>query len=83
MDTVIKISPKLRLPTFLFAFFLGMLGIHRFYVGKVGSGIAQLLLSLTVVGMAVTGIWVLIDWITILSGTFRDADGLKIMKWTN
>jgi len=83
MDTDIKISPKLRLPTFLFAFFLGMLGIHRFYVGKVGSGIAQLLLSLTVVGMAVTGIWVLIDWITILSGTFRDADGLKIMKWTN
>jgi len=83
METDTKISPKLRLPTFLFAFFLGMLGIHRFYVGKVGSGIAQLILSLTVVGMLVTSIWVLVDWITILSGTFRDADGLKIIKWTN
>jgi len=83
METDTKISPKLRLPTFLFAFFLGMLGIHRFYVGKVGSGIAQLILSLTVIGMLVTSIWVLIDWIAILSGTFRDADGLKIIKWTN
>jgi len=83
METDTKISPKLRLPTFLFAFFLGMLGVHRFYVGKVGSGLAQLLLSLSVIGIAVTSIWVFIDWVTILSGAFRDGDGLKIIKWTN
>jgi TM2 domain-containing membrane protein YozV len=83
MEIDTKISPKLRLPTFLFAFFLGVLGIHRFYVGKTGSAIVMLILSLTVVGLLITSVWNLIDWICILSGTFRDADGLKIVKWTN
>ena len=83
MDTDTKISSKLRLPTFLFALFLGMLGVHRFYVGKVGSGLAQLLLTLTIVGSIATSVWVFIDWVTILSGAFRDADGLRIIKWTN
>lgn len=83
METEEKISPKLRLPTFLFAFFLGMLGVHRFYVGKVGTGVFQLILTLTVIGAIASGVWVFIDWVTILSGAFRDADGLKIVKWTN
>jgi len=78
----VKISPKLRLPAFLFAFFLGMFGIHRFYVGKTGSAIAQLILTITIIGMLVSSIWVLVDWIMILSGSFTDKDGLKIIKWT-
>ena len=32
-------SPKSRLVAFLLCFFLGELGIHRFYVGKVGTGL--------------------------------------------
>ena len=41
--------------------FLGILGIHRFYLGRKGSGIAQLILTLTVIGSLITVVWVFID----------------------
>ncbi len=75
-------SDKKIMPTFLFAFFLGMLGIHRFYVGKTGSGIAMLLISLTFFGLIATGIWAIVDWITIASGNFRDKEGRLLTEWT-
>lgn len=53
----------------LLCFFLGCLGIHRFYVGKTGSGIAMLL---TCGGC---GIWSLVDFIMILVNSFTDKDG--------
>jgi len=55
------ISPKSRLAAALLAFFLGGLGIHRFYVGKIGTGV---LMIFTLGGL---GIWALIDFIVILS----------------
>lgn len=76
-----SISEKSRTATFLFAFFLGAFGIHRFYVGKTGSGIAMLLLTLSFVGLLVTGIWSLIDWIIVATGNFRDADGRLVKTW--
>jgi len=78
-----EISEKLRLPTLLFALFLWPFGAHRFYVGKKGTGTLMLVISLTVVGMLITSIWALIDWISIASGTFTDGKGLKIIKWSN
>ena len=53
----------------LLCFFLGCLGIHRFYVGKTGSGIAMLL---TCGGC---GIWALVDFIMILVNSFTDKNG--------
>lgn len=69
-------SEKRILPAFLLCFFLGVFGVHRFYVGKVGTGILQLF---TFGGL---GIWTLVDFIMILTGSFRDSEGKKITQWT-
>ena len=63
---VVLESDKSRLVTLLLAIFLGFLGIHRFYVGKVGTGIIWLLTG------GIMGIGVFIDIIMVAVGTFRD-----------
>lgn len=69
-------SEKRILPAFLLCFFLGCFGAHRFYVGKIGTGILQLV---TLGGL---GIWALIDFIMIIIGAFTDKQGNKITQWT-
>jgi len=69
-------SSKGFVPTLLLCFFFGVLGVHRFYVGKVGTGILQLL---TLGGL---GIWALIDFIMIVVGSFTDKQG-KFIKASN
>jgi hypothetical protein len=69
------VSPKSRLAVTLLSFFLGELGIHRFYLGKIGTGIAMLL---TLGGL---GIWSLIDFIIAVSGNMKDKEGRLIEKW--
>jgi TM2 domain-containing membrane protein YozV len=54
------------------AFFVGPLGIHRFYLGRVGSGIAMLLLTITLVGLLISGPWALIDMIRYLVMSDRE-----------
>ncbi len=71
-DTAVQKSQKGFVPTLLLALFLGGLGIHRFFVGKIGTGILQLL---TLGGL---GIWALIDIIMIAVGAFKDKAGLPI-----
>ena len=75
-------SDKRILPAFLLVNFLGFLGIHRVYVGKKESGIAMFVLSITVFGIVITAIWALLDFVSILCGTFTDGEGRKITKWT-
>lgn len=48
------------------ALLLGPLGIHRFYLGRTGTGIAMLVLSCTLVGLLVTGPWGFVDMIRYL-----------------
>ena len=74
-----EISDKGFVPMILLSFFLGAIGVHRFYAGKIGTGILQLL---TLGGL---GIWTMIDFpdcihalivtIALLTGSFRDGDG--------
>jgi TM2 domain-containing membrane protein YozV len=56
----------------LLAFFIGPLGIHRFYLGRTGSGIAMVLLSCTLVGLLVTVPWAFIDMIRYLIMSDRE-----------
>ena len=76
-----EISKKSRTATFLMAFFLGTLGIHRFYVGKNGTGLIQLLLAISIIGTFVAGIWAIIDCIIILTGNFKDKEDNIIKNW--
>ena len=69
-----ELSEKEFLPTLILCFFVGMLGIHRFFVGKVGTGI------LMIVTLGGLGIWVLVDFIMICIGSFKDIDG-RIIKY--
>jgi hypothetical protein len=74
-------SDRLILPAFLLAFFLGIFGVHRFYVGKTGSAIVMLVLTLTVVGAIVTVIWHIVDWVMIVCGSFTDGEGRRLTRW--
>ncbi|MGN0195572.1 MAG: NINE protein [Candidatus Cryptobacteroides sp.] len=58
--------------TFLLCFFLGCLGIHRFYTNRTATGVAMLL---TLGGC---GIWALVDFIMILCNTYTDGNGQKL-----
>lgn len=65
-------SPHSWIAALLLCFFLGSLGIHRFMVGKVGTGVAMIF---TLGGL---GIWTLIDFIMICIGSFRDIQGREL-----
>ena len=54
------------------AFFLGPLGIHRFYLGRNGSGIAMLVLTCTIFGLIVSVPWAFIDMVSYLLISDRD-----------
>lgn len=69
-------SEKKIMPAFLLCFLFGVFGAHRFYVGKIGTGI---LMILTFGGL---GIWALIDMIMIIIGSFTDKAGNKLTQWT-
>lgn len=69
-------SKKSRLAAFILCGILGTWGFHRFYVGKIGTG---LLMILTLGGF---GFWTLYDFILITIGSFQDKGGHKLTKWT-
>ena len=71
-----SISPKSRVVALFFCLLLGVIGVHRFYVGKIGTGI---LMVLTLGGL---GVWALIDLILIAAGSFRDKEGRRVFYWT-
>lgn len=70
-----KPAEKSWLVTALLSFFVGFLGIHRFYTGYIVIGIVQLL---TLGGC---GLWALIDLICILANKFNDAKGQALADY--
>ncbi|HET7042697.1 MAG TPA: TM2 domain-containing protein [Gemmatimonadales bacterium] len=69
------VSPRSRGVALALGLVLGTFGAHRFYTGRVASGLAQLV---TLGGL---GLWWLYDVIIIASGNFRDAEGRRLLNW--
>ena len=67
------VSSKDFITTLLLCVLVGGLGIHRYYVGKIGTGILYTLTA------GVFGIGILVDLIKIATGKFTDKDG-KVIK---
>ena len=68
-------SPKSRAAAAILAWFLGVFGVHRFYAGKIGTGVLMLI---TFGGF---GIWALIDFVMIVVGSFKDKQGRVLANW--
>lgn len=86
------ISSKSRLATTLLALFLGMLGAHRFYTGKIVTGVAMLILTILgvvtiwfclfgLIFLIPVGVWALVDFITAVSGNEKDSEEKLIKNW--
>jgi TM2 domain-containing membrane protein YozV len=72
-DTTPATSQKSWIAALLLCLFLGTLGVHRFYVGKVGTGILMLLT------LGALGVWTLVDLILIAISKFTDKQG-QVLK---
>ncbi len=68
-------SDKSRGVALALSVFLGVFGAHRFYVGKVNSGI---LMACTFGGL---GVWYLYDCILVGAGQFQDSEGRLVRRW--
>ena len=73
-NTIAATGQKSWIVALLLSFFLGVLGVHRFYVGKIGTGVLMLV---TFGGL---GVWALIDFIMIAVGKFSDKQGLPLAR---
>ena len=69
-------SDKRILPAVILMAVLLPFSPHRFYVGKMGTALLQ------IVTLGGLGIWWLIDFIKLVTGTFEDAEGNRINLWT-
>jgi TM2 domain-containing membrane protein YozV len=85
------VSAKSRTIALLLSIFLGQVGAHRFYLGKIGTAVVMLIL--TIVGyativlifgfipLAVVWVWNLIDLIMIIAGSMKDKEGKPVHTW--
>jgi TM2 domain-containing membrane protein YozV len=72
-------NKKTALVAYLLWFFIGILGGHNFYLKRTGVAVAQLILSITVVGLIISALWVLVDAF-LIPGWIRNQNNLLAMQ---
>lgn len=76
-EPVIVKTARSRGVYIILGLFFGLLGIHNFYAGRYGIGVAQLLitgiLGWFVVGLFITAIWVIVELFTVKEDGAGDA----------
>ncbi|MGX6647553.1 TM2 domain-containing protein [Maricaulaceae bacterium MS644] len=62
---------------YLLLIFLGLFGAHRFYLGRIGTAIVQLILTITFFGIIISGIWVFVDLFLVPGMVNQDKEKLR------
>ncbi len=70
-----KVSDKSRGIAALLCFLFGWAGAHRYYTGKIGTGLMMLFT------MGGFGMWWFIDLIMVTTGKYKDRDELPLTNW--
>ena len=70
-----EISGKKRSVALIMCVLYGWLGLHRFYVNKIGTALAMMF------SLGGLGIWYFIDLVWIIAGTFEDKEGKVLHDW--
>ena len=72
-------NKKTALVAYILWFFLGLFGGHNFYLKRTGVAVTQLILTLTIVGMVITIVWVLVDAF-LIPGWVRNQNNLLAVQ---
>ncbi len=77
---LVTVGEKSKLAAGLLGIFVGGLGVHRFYLGYIGIGIAQIFVTLLTFGVG--ALWGFIEGILILTGAGikKDAKGRPLKE---
>ncbi|RRG18227.1 TM2 domain-containing protein [Weissella viridescens] len=77
VNSEVQSKGKSTVLAYILAIFLGVFGAHRFYMGKTGSGVAMLLITILTLGfgMIITGIWDIVD-LFLIPGWIKESNAV-------
>lgn len=67
--------------TIAFAFFFGVFGVHRFHTGYKKIGTIQLILTITLLGILVSGVWAFVDLVSISLNKYKDSLNRSLLNY--
>jgi len=77
----VTVSPKSRVAAGILGILLGWIGVHRFYLGSIGIGICQIVVTLVTFGLG--GLWGFVEGIVILAGgEWKDGKDRELARYT-
>jgi TM2 domain-containing membrane protein YozV len=61
VESEVRNQGKNMIVAYVLWYFLGIFGGHRFYMKKTGSAVAQLILTITIIGIIINAVWWIVD----------------------